>query len=157
MLTKLQSQGGSNAKDLTLSDANHICFWPLWPHLKVDTVFHVEKLRKIRLPNYRTSCEIYSNVNLPKVKKEKSQNAQLKLTSTDTHIFIFYTFSTFSSSGGGPQMYSITDVSRGLKRSAGYSVKPLSSTNSDKSRPPKYLVETNDFRILRSAKDIRQI
>lgn len=22
--------------DLTLSDANHICFWLLWPHLKVD-------------------------------------------------------------------------------------------------------------------------
>ena len=51
-------------------------------------------------------------------------------------IFFLY---TFSSSGGGPQMYSITDVSRGLKRSAAYSVKPLSSTNSERSRPPKYL------------------
>ena len=42
--------------DLTLlSDANRICFWPLWQHLKVDAVFHVEKLREIPLPYIQMS------------------------------------------------------------------------------------------------------
>lgn len=73
----------------------------------------------------------------------KSQEREISKRQVETDfqpIRIFYTFSTFSSSGGGPQMYSITDVSRGLKRSAGYSVKPLSSTNSDKSRDRKSVV-----------------
>lgn len=59
--------------DLTLlsdvSDANRICFWPLWQHLKVDTVFHVEKLREIPLPYKQMS--IY----------QKSRKRNLKMPS----------------------------------------------------------------------------
>ncbi len=133
-----QSQGGSNAKDLTLSDANHIWFWPHWSHLKVDISCLKTPWNSIaKLPHFMW--------NIFKCQFTKGQEREISKCQVEisTHIFLFYTFSTFSSSGGGPQMYSITDVSRGLKRSAGYSVKPLSSTNSDKSRPPKYLVETN--------------
>lgn len=51
-------------------------------------------------------------------------------------------------------MYSTSEGSRGLKASGGYSLKPLISTSSERSRPPKNLVFRRTERVERNGSEL---